>query len=97
MAVETIPARTVKQIHERLHSVAGMLRSIRALVNISDAAATRAEAEEIVTAIPVIAERAHLIIDACLTKMGDGPLGDFRDDEWDNAIEPDEEGEGGAA
>lgn len=85
MAVETIPAATAKQICGKLYSVATMLRGMRML---AASAEEKNDFEALISVIPGLAERAHLILDACLQKMEGAPaLGNFDDHDWDEGAD----------
>lgn len=82
MAVcDSIPAATADQIGARLDRVACMLRSMRTLAL---SAENDTDYEAMAVAVHGMSERAHLILDACIRKMGSVGLGNFNDDEWDD-------------
>lgn len=85
MAVETIPAATAQQICGKLGAVATMLRGMRMLaIN----AETECDYKAMQSVFPGLAERAHLILDACIQKMEGGyGLGNFDDHDWDEGAE----------
>lgn len=83
----SIPAPVADQISARLDTVACMLRSMRTLALNAESAD---EYEAVSVTVRGLSERAHLVLDACIVKMGSPGLGNYRDDEWTD-------GEGGAA
>lgn len=95
MADETIPAATARKICGKLYSAATMLRGVQMLAaNAED----KNDYEALLSVVPGVMERAHLILDACIRKIeGGGGIGNFDDNDWDDEIGYTGEHEGGAA
>lgn len=77
--VSSIPAHVAGQIVAKLDDVATMLRAMRDLA----ANANEDQYEAVSVAVSGLSERSHLIIDACIQKMGGIGLGNYRDDDFE--------------
>lgn len=78
-----ISAPLADQICDRLHDVATTLRAMR---DLCDRSISDGDAETLTTAsiaVTAMSERAHLMLDACIKKMGGVENGNYRDEHWE--------------
>jgi hypothetical protein len=87
----SIPAHTADKITKKLNEVAIMLRAMRVIARSTE---TDEGYEALASTVEGLSERAHLIVDACIQKMGGLGLGNYNDHDWDAEDDPEE---GGAA